>query len=188
LHQLTISELTHYIENSAPVYNEENIEDLLSKIDSVHLDVETILNREGNGELKSPSGRNQDLKSFELRKTDVNCAIIKEMNLPPSIFFQDFGGDEGFDCKPNTIDLLSAQREIIYFLVKKLQIEEQQRLKTEEQASKMMSQMEKTVKQLEGKNTSMRRKEPFSLLDLNKSIISTISQSTYKCDTPSELV
>ena len=52
------------------------------------------------------------------------------------------------DCKPNLIDLLSAQREIIYFLVKKLQIEEQQRLKTEEQASKMMLHMEKTVKQL----------------------------------------
>jgi len=46
------------------------------------------------------------------------------------------------------IDLLSAQREVIYFLVKKLQIEEQQRLKTEEQASKMMLHMEKTVKQL----------------------------------------
>lgn len=90
-HQLTISELTQYIESSAPVYNEENIEELLAKIDHVHSDVESILNRNENSEMKSPSARNQDLKSFELRKTPANCAIIKEMNLPMSIFFQDYG-------------------------------------------------------------------------------------------------
>jgi len=72
-----------------------------------------------------------------------NCDSKREIVL---IFNK--GGDDSMDCKPNLIDLLSAQREIIYFLVKKLQIEEQQRLKTEEQASKMMLHMEKTVKQL----------------------------------------
>jgi len=37
-------------------------------------------------------------------------------------------------------------------MIKKIEIEEKQRLKTEEQASKMMVQMEKAIKQLVSSN------------------------------------
>lgn len=83
----TINELTQYIENSVPLQNEENIETLLSKIDSVHTDVEIILNKAESGD-KSLQ-KVQGCKGFELRKTFINQYIIKEMNLKPSLFFQD---------------------------------------------------------------------------------------------------
>ena len=120
----TINELTQYIENSVPVHNEENIEDLLAKIDSVHTDVESILNKNDISIIKSPQKKGLDQKSFELRRTALNYFIVREMNLQPSLFFQDFSKffvidemanvlkdpDEVPDCKPNLIDLLSAQR------------------------------------------------------------------------------
>ena len=97
------------------------------------------------------------------------------------------------------IYLLNYIREIIYFLVKKLQIEEQQRLKTEEQASKMIYSMEKTVKQLvtiiifllnnyvnrRRRALVLVKKEPFGQLDLNKSIS---SQMTSKFDTSDHML
>jgi len=78
----------------------------------------------------------------------------------------------------------SFYREIIHFLIRKLEIEEKQRLKTEEQASKMMTQMEKTIKQMVKDNSNFviilkdergsvsRKKESPSTTELNKSIIS----------------
>ena len=85
----TINELTQYIENSVPVHNEENIEDLLANIDSVHTDVESILKKNDISILKSPQKRGPDQKSFELRRTALNYFIVREMNLQPSLFFQD---------------------------------------------------------------------------------------------------
>lgn len=68
------------------------------------------------------------------------------MRITVLLLAKEFEEDAAF--KPTVIDLLAAQREIIYFLIRKIEIEEKQRLKTEEQASKMMVQMEKAIKQM----------------------------------------
>jgi len=174
----TIDELTKHFDNNLPIQAEEDDVELLSKLNHINLDVENLTAKNMSDFNTPQKDLSQNLitetHSFVLRKNDINCYIIKEMNLASHTFFQDTAKEfeEDGTFKPTVIDLLAAQREIIYFMIKKIEIEEKQRLKTEEQASKMMVQMEKAIKQMDERGSVSRKRESASTTELNKSITS----------------
>jgi hypothetical protein len=123
-------------------------------MEDINLDVQNIVTKNTQDENLSNRDSNYnsnfETHSFQLRRNPINCYIIKEMNLASHLFFQDAlkEVEQEADVTPTVIDLLAAQREIIHFLIRKIEIEEKQRLKTEDQAHLMITQMEKTIKQL----------------------------------------
>nr|BAK02449.1 predicted protein [Hordeum vulgare subsp. vulgare] len=174
----TIDELNRHLDNNLPSNIDENPIELLSKMDNLNLDVQNILTKNAQDENLSNKDSNYnsniETHSFQLRKNPINCYIIKEMNLGSHLFFQDSLKEIELDSdfQPTVIDLLAAQREIIHFLIRKIDIEEKQRLKTENQTALMITQMEKTIKQLEERALGTRKRESASTTELNKSIVS----------------
>jgi len=93
----------------------------------------------------------------ELNKDSVTQFIINDMNLDHKIFYKEpVESSEEDSYKPTINDLISSQRDIIHFLVKRYQIAEHDRLKTEENISNMMSSMDAAITQLEKKETYSR--------------------------------
>lgn len=176
----TIDELNKHLDNNVPASIDENPIELLSKMDNLNLDVQNIVTKniqdENLSNRDSNYNSNIETYSFQLRKNPVNCYIIKEMNLGSHLFFQDSMKEIELeaDFQPTVIDLLAAQREIIHFLIRKIDLEEKQRLKTENQTAAMMTQMEKTIKQLEERGLGARKRESSSTTELNKSLNKSI--------------
>jgi len=91
----TIDELTKHFDKNIPIHVEEDDVELLSKLNHINLDVENLTAKNISDFHTPQKDLSQNLitetHSFVLRKNDINCYIIKEMNLASHMFFQDTG-------------------------------------------------------------------------------------------------
>ncbi len=162
-------------DQNAPLHIHDNVAELLYNIKLLNQDVDTITT-DGPYFSDEDSFRNYCLPRIaDLDKTPTISFLIKDMNLNSNLFFKDSSKlipsltitrifKKTFSQKVlllhqcltlyprkscySSVHWLIKCREMIHYLVKRLQVEEKQRLRTEIQASRMISSMEKLLKQM----------------------------------------
>jgi len=144
-------------EIASPSHISDNIEEILHNMRLLNNDVDSITKDTTN--LNDESFAHYiDLGSLELKRTPTISFLIKDMSLNQKLFFKDSKDlFEDSRFSPSMFDVMSSQKEMIEYLIKKVQGEEQQRLRTEIQSSRMISSLEKVIQQMEEKRAYTRR-------------------------------
>jgi hypothetical protein len=89
-------------------------------------------------------------KTILLNKDPKLIWVIKDLGIDPKSVFNDTKILEEMSSEtPDIRDQSQAQRQLIYYLFNKVKNEEKQRLETEEQSSKVIGSLEKTLSQMD---------------------------------------